>query len=332
MDGSKQRQGMQVALREWLTHEVTEQDEGLTVEQIVRQKLGVSGRMLQRLTRSKGIRLNGKSPYLQREVKKGDTVAVRIADKPGGAASLRSRPIQAAFVQQPLPVEILYEDDVLLVANKPAGLIVHPVRKRDRDSLVARLGACFQARGELAVPHPVHRLDKETSGTVLIAKSSYAHQLADKLLRTGKLHREYLALLCGQWRQESGTIRAAICRDGRHPTKRRLSDAGEPAVTHYAVLARSSATTLVRVWLETGKTHQIRVHFAGLGHPLVGDRLYGGAEYGFLRQALHACRISFPHPLNGTLVEVSAPLPDDFRTCLKQAGYDGHFLAQAHLL
>ncbi|WP_126428980.1 RluA family pseudouridine synthase [Brevibacillus marinus] len=311
-----------MAAQGWLEYVVAEQDEGLSVEQIVREKLAVSGRMLQRLTRSKGIRLNGKSPYLQRAVKKGDRIAVRIADKPGGGPPSRSRLEQREPRKQTLPVEILYEDEQLLVANKPAGLIVHPVRETDRDTLAGRLAGYFQARGESAVPHPVHRLDKDTSGAVLFAKSSYAHQLADKVLRTGQLHREYLALLCGNVEQESGTIRAAISRDGRHPTKRKLSDTGEPAVTHYEVLARGDDTTLVRIWLETGKTHQIRVHFASLGHPLVGDRLYGGTGDGFFRQALHAHRLSFPHPLHGTFVEVSAPLPDDFRACLQKAGKD----------
>ncbi|UFJ40232.1 RluA family pseudouridine synthase [Brevibacillus humidisoli] len=310
----------------WLEYVVTEQDEGQTVEQIVREKLAVSGRMVQRLTRSKGIRLNRKNAYLKRTVKKGDKVAVRIADRERtGAASLPETEHPRILTKAP-PVEILYEDDHLLVANKPAGMMVHPLRETDRATLVEALAAHFQVTGEasVAIPHPVHRLDKETSGAVLIAKSSYAHQLADRVLRAGKLHREYIALVSGRVEKNSGTIRAAIIRDGRHPTKRKWSEAGDPAITHYEVLVRGTDTTLVKAWLETGKTHQIRVHFSGLGHPLIGDRLYGGKGFGFFRQALHAYRLSFPHPLFDEVVEVLAPLPEDLRSYLAKAGYDEH--------
>ncbi|MBO8165395.1 MAG: RluA family pseudouridine synthase [Brevibacillus sp.] len=313
--------------KEWIEYVVTEQDEGMTVEEIIRQKLAVSGRMLQRLTRSKGIRLNRKMPYLKRPVKLGDRVAVRIADR--GAANgkaareaLKTPSGRPEHLSAAPDVETLYEDEYYLVANKPSGLMVHAVRKTRQAALVDVLAVRFRAQGQPIVPHLVHRLDKETSGAVLIAKSSYAHQLAARMMNRGNLHREYLAIVCGCMQEESGTIRAAIKRDGLHPTRRKVSGTGEPAVTHYRVLAIGTDTTLVKVWLETGKTHQIRVHFAHHGHPLVGDGLYGGKCSCFHRQALHAFRLSFPHPLTGELVTATAPLPDDLRSYLRKCGYD----------
>jgi len=291
--------------KQWLEYVVAEEDAGLTVEQIVREKLSVSGRMLQRLTRSKGIQLNRKQPYLKRQVKPGDRVAVRVADPKPQRAD-----VQAAVI----PLDILYEDDHLVIVNKPAGMMVHPVGPGQTDTLVDALTAHFQQKGEPASVHAVHRLDKQTSGAVLLAKSSYGHQLADRLLREGAIHREYLAIATGRIEQERGTISAPIGRDPRHSTKRMVTERGDHAVTHFEVADRSERSTLVRIRLETGRTHQIRVHFQHIGHPLAGDTLYGGEKMGFSRQALHAGTLSFPHPLNGEQIVAEAPLPEDMRT------------------
>jgi RluA family pseudouridine synthase len=306
---SSARGGSAVETREWLEYTVMEEDAGLTVEQVIREKMNVSGRMLQRLTRSKGIRLNRKPPYLQRQVKPGDRVAVRVTDK-------RTKH-EATSTQADIPVDVLYEDDHLLIVNKPAGIMVHPVHREDTETLVHALLGYFRSKGEQAGVHPVHRLDKQTSGAVLVAKSSYGHQLADRLLRDGGIHREYLAVLGGQLEQERGTVDAPIGRDPRHPTRRRVTEQGEPAVTHFEVVARSAETTLVRVRLETGRTHQIRVHFQHIGHPLLGDALYGGNRRRFPRQALHAYRLRFTHPLSSAEVEVKAGLPQDLASLIE---------------
>jgi RluA family pseudouridine synthase len=291
--------------KQWLEYVVAEEDAGMTVEQIVREKMSVSGRMLQRLTRSKGIQLNRKPPFLKRQVKPGDCVSVRVTDQ-------KPQPVHAEEAPD-IPLDILYEDDHLVVVNKPAGLMVHPVGPGQTDTLVHALTHLFQKRGTAASVHAVHRLDKNTSGAVLLAKSSYGHQLADRLLREGGIDREYLAVATGRIEQERGTIDAPIGRDPRHPTKRRVTEQGDEAVTHYEVVARSDQTTLVRMRLETGRTHQIRVHFQHIGHPLAGDTMYGGKKLGFSRQALHAQTLRFAHPLSGELVEAQAPLPEDMR-------------------
>ncbi len=319
---------------EWLEYIVTEADEGMTVEAIARQRLAVSGRMLQRLTRSKGVQLNRKAAFLGKKVAIGDRVSVRIADrKEADSRSLQSsgnpasgpltgqrgstpadatdiRPAEARANR--FRLDVLYEDDYFIIVNKPAGVAVHPVQRDQRGTLVEALSVYWTGKSEGAVPHPVHRLDKETSGAILIAKSSYAHQLADRELREGNLDREYLAIVEGCIEDDAGTIAAAIARDPLHKVRRRVSPGGEQAITHYRVIARSGQTTLVRIRLETGRTHQIRVHFAHLRHPLAGDTLYGGRRYSFARQALHAIRLSFVHPLGKQEIVAHAPLPDEF--------------------
>lgn len=299
--------------KNWLEYTVTEEDAGMNVEQIVRQKMNVSGRMMQRLTRSKGILLNRKQPFLQRLVKTGDQIAVRVVDR----QPLQDKaPVAAERSNAPenIPsIEILYEDDHLLIVNKPAGMMVHPIKQEQSGTLVHVLADLFLAKGVQLIPHPVHRLDKETSGAILLAKSSYGHQLADRLLREGGIHREYLAIVNGVVEDEAGTIDAPIGRDPRHPTKRRVVDAGDHAVTHYEVTKRSSQMSLVRVWLETGRTHQIRVHFAHLGHPLAGDTMYGAARGLMRRQALHASSLRFEHPIHKEEIAAHAPLPADMK-------------------
>ncbi|RNB81985.1 RluA family pseudouridine synthase [Brevibacillus fluminis] len=300
----------------WREYVATEADTELTVEQVIREKLMVSGRMLQRLTRSKGIQLNRKTPFLGRKVKVGDRISVRVVDKPDPAASAGA---QMLLMNPDLPApDVLYEDNEYIIINKPAGMMVHPVGEGQNETLVHVLTAYWAAKGAPAVPHPVHRLDKETSGTVLIAKSSYAHQLADRLLRDNKISREYVAVLSGVVASDEGAVNAPIARDPLHKVRRRVHAKGENAVTHYKVLARSESMTLVEAWLETGRTHQIRVHFAHLGHPLLGDTLYGGERSKATGQALHAHRLSFVHPVTSAPIAVEAKLPAGLATFIEQ--------------
>nr|WP_204518145.1 RluA family pseudouridine synthase [Brevibacillus fulvus] len=277
----------------------------MTVEQIIRGKLAVSGRMLQRLTRSKGIQLNRKPPFLGRQVKEGDRVSVRIAERTPSAKETTAQPSARLAA-----LDILFEDEFYLIVNKRAGMMTHPINKEQTETLVDVVRLYLQGKGETGAVHPVHRLDKQTSGAVLLAKNSYAHQLADRALRNKDIRREYLAVLSGHLSEESGTIAAPIGRDHSHPTKRRVVKQGEPAVTHFQVVARSEQFTLVRIELETGRTHQIRVHFQHLGYPLLGDTLYGG-EKGLSHQALHAIALSFIHPVHKQEVSVEAALPKD---------------------
>ncbi|WP_232697951.1 RluA family pseudouridine synthase [Brevibacillus daliensis] len=297
--------------KKWAEHVVNAEEAGSTVEQIAKDKLLVSGRMLQRLTRSKGIQLNRKAAFLKRVTKEGDIVSIRIAE--GIRPTTNDTVTTLPPADHEVPLTILYEDEYFIIVNKPSKMTAHPIREDQRDTLANQLVLHWQKRNESCMPHLVHRLDRDTSGTILVAKSSYAHQLADKLLREGKIKRTYLAVLTGVLDQKAGTINAAIRRDPTHKLKREVHEKGESAITHYQVLATDEETTLVEVELETGRTHQIRVHFAHLGYPLAGDSLYGGERFGFMQQALHAYRLEFFHPVLQKQIACKASLPGRFQ-------------------
>lgn len=223
---------------------------------------------------------------------------------------------------EPIPLEIIYEDADLLVINKPRGMVIHPAPGHRQGTLVnALLHYCSRLSGLGGVNRPgiVHRLDKDTTGLLIVAKSDFAHQGLAEQLKDRRLRREYLALVQGAVSPRTGSIDAPI---GRHPVHRKkmaVVPGGRVAVTRYRVIGILGRFTLVRVSLETGRTHQVRVHMAFLGHPVAGDPVYSRAAAPPLSrgQALHACRIAFTHPRTGNLMEFAAPLPSDFRETLR---------------
>lgn len=293
----------------WTTYSIPAEWANHTVEEVLKGPLLLSGRMLNRLTRKHGVLLNGRRPYLKQKVKRGDQL--KVAVRPQERSELSPEPV---------PFELIYEDLDLVVVNKPVGVPVHPVRPSDHGTLVHGLLYHLQKQGKGGIVRPVHRLDRNTSGLILIAKNAYMHQLLDRQLRDKRLTRTYLAMVSAPLPQESGTISAPIGRDPGHPTRRRVTEHGEPALTHYQVIHQSEQGALVRVQLETGRTHQIRVHFAHLGAPLLGDRLYGGASALIKRQALHSSELQFTHPLTGETMHFSSPLAADMEAVCRQWG------------
>ncbi|MBD1904842.1 RluA family pseudouridine synthase [Funiculus sociatus GB2-A5] len=224
-----------------------------------------------------------------------------------------------------IPLDILYEDDSLIIINKPAGLVVHPSAGHEAGTLVnALLSHCPLAEiGGVQRPGIVHRLDKDTTGAMVVAKTDQAHQHLQAQLKAKTARREYLGVVYGSPRTESGTIDQPI---GRHPVDRKKmavvpeEKGGRPSVTHWRVQERLGNYTLMLFQLETGRTHQIRVHSAYIGHPIVGDRVYSSGHsvgVNLPGQALHAWRLRLEHPLSGNLVEVTAPLPGSFTTLLE---------------
>ena len=230
-------------------------------------------------------------------------------------------------VPEDLPLAVRYEDDRLLVVAKPAGLVVHPGPGHPTGTLVnallGRLGTRLPAGGGAADrPGIVHRLDKDTSGLLLVAKDDGAHLALSRDLAAHRVERRYLALVQGRLAAETGTVDAPV---GRHPRDRRrmavVAKGGRRAVTHWRVLETFPAVQLAEASLETGRTHQVRVHLASLRHPLVGDRTYGAdpvlaARLGVARPFLHAWRLGFRHPTDGHQVELTEPLPDDLQSVL----------------
>jgi 23S rRNA pseudouridine1911/1915/1917 synthase len=225
------------------------------------------------------------------------------------------------LVAEDVPLRIAWEDEHLLVVDKPAGIVVHPAPGHGSGTLVHGLLRHDVAGGDADRPGIVHRLDRDTSGLVVVARSEEAHKRLQSLVRRRVLERHYLALVVGRPRSRSGRIEAPIGRDRRDPFRRSLdSDAPRDAVTHFEVVELLPRHALLEARLETGRTHQIRVHLAAIDLPVAGDAVYGRAqELGLDRQFLHAARLAFPHPFDGTRVEAQSPLPADLAAALDRA-------------
>lgn len=231
-----------------------------------------------------------------------------------------AEPLQAE--PEDIPLDVVFEDADLLVVNKPRGMVVHPAAGNWQGTLVnALLAHCRDLSGINGVLRPgiVHRLDKDTTGLIIVAKSDRAHQKLAEGWHEGAVNRWYLALLHGSMAEPGGTIDAPL---GRSPKDRKkmavLPSGGRRAVTHYQVLERVGGYTLVRCKLETGRTHQIRVHMKYLGHPLVGDKLYGPRNTPDVGMLLHSARLQFVHPITEESIELEAPLPADFAAFLAE--------------
>jgi 23S rRNA pseudouridine1911/1915/1917 synthase len=219
--------------------------------------------------------------------------------------------------ERPLDLRIAWEDDHLAVVDKPAGLVVHPGAGHASGTLAQ--GIPGLAGGDPERPGIVHRLDRDTSGLLVVARSEEAYEGLRRLVKRHELEREYLALVRGRPRSRSGRIEAPIGRDRRDPTRRSLdTDRPKDAVTHFEVVELHPQHALLRVRLETGRTHQIRVHLAAIGLPVTGDPVYGTPEQGLRRQFLHAARLAFTHPITGERIDAESPLPPDLETALER--------------
>ena len=231
-------------------------------------------------------------------------------------------PIDA--VPQDIPLDVVYEDDDVIVVNKPSGLVVHPAPGHPDGTLVNALlyhcGGSLSGVGGALRPGIVHRIDRDTSGLIIAAKNDLAHQFLSAQLADHTLARTYDCIVVGNLREDSGTVDAPIARDSRDRKRMAVVPGGRRAVTHWEVIARYPGYTHVRCRLETGRTHQIRVHMAYLGHPILGDTVYGAkkAVPGLTGQCLHAVGLQFIHPRTGALVSLSCPLPEEFAAMLRK--------------
>ena len=231
-------------------------------------------------------------------------------------------PIDA--VPQDIPLDVVYEDDDVIVVNKPSGLVVHPAPGHPDGTLVNALlyhcGASLSGVGGALRPGIVHRIDRDTSGLIIAAKNDFAHQFLSAQLADHTLARTYECIVVGNLREDSGTVDAPIARDSRDRKRMAVVPGGRRAVTHWTVLARYPGYTHVRCKLETGRTHQIRVHMAYLGHPILGDTVYGAKKPvpGLTGQCLHAVGLQFIHPRTKALVSLSCPLPGEFTAALRK--------------
>jgi 23S rRNA pseudouridine1911/1915/1917 synthase len=262
----------------------------------------------QRLIEAGRVRVDGEARAKRHAVAPGERVEVATADGAPQATAADAR------------FSVAYEDDDVLVVDKPAGVVVHPGQGHEQGTLAQALAGRVAGGANPERAGIVHRLDRDTSGLLVVARTERAYAALREALAQRCVTREYLALVEGRPPARAGTIDAPLGRDRRARTRMSTdTDEPRPAVTHFRVERALPACTLLRVRLETGRTHQIRAHLLAIGHPVLGDREYGRAALGLRRQFLHATRLAFAHPVTGAAVEVSSPLPADLAAALERA-------------
>ncbi|QIA26865.1 RluA family pseudouridine synthase [Thermaerobacter sp. PB12/4term] len=271
---------------------------------------------IQRLIRSHRVWVNGRTARPSRRLEPGEEVVIELPE-----------PAPSGVVPEALPLDVVYEDPDVVVLNKPRGWVVHPAPGHPQGTLANALLARYpemEGVGGPGRPGIVHRLDRDTTGLLVVARSPLAYRELVRQIKERRVHREYLALVRGWPEVREGTVEAPI---GRHPADRTrmtvLTTGGRPARTHFAVVEQVGRYTLLRCWLDTGRTHQIRVHLAFIGLPVAGDPVYGGrraqGELGLKGQALHATRLAFAHPRDGRPMDFTVPPPADFLAALERA-------------
>jgi 23S rRNA pseudouridine1911/1915/1917 synthase len=285
---------------------------GERLDAFLAQPLGSRSRAV-RLIEAGLVLVDGTAARKGHRVRGGERIAVLADERPAPAT-----PPPGAAVA---PFAIAYEDEHLIVVDKPAGVVVHPARGHREGTLSQALAGRIAGGDEDWRAGIVHRLDRDTSGLLVVAKSDAVHRGLKAALQSRAMRREYLALVEGRPPARTGTIEAPIGRDRRVRTRMSTdSDAPKPAITHFEIERELPQATLLRVRLQTGRTHQIRVHLQAIGHPVCGDPEYGVAGlYGLRRQFLHAARLAFEHPITGAAVDVASALPGDLEAALEAA-------------
>ncbi len=287
-----------------LTYTIENEFHGISVSSYLKSKGFSSQNLVELKKMPESVLVNGKWVYLTHRLNAGDNLTIHIIET---ASSEKIPPVK-------LPLDIIYEDEDLMVINKPAGMPIHPSMNNYENSLGNALAYYFAAQNKPFIFRCINRLDKDTSGLTIIAKhmvsaGMLSAMVADK--KNGGIMREYLAIIKGTPTPPQGIINAPIARKEGSILEREVNETGETAITHYTILKTNNGHSLVSLVLETGRTHQIRVHMKHLGYPLIGDHLYNPDMEHINRQALHSHRLSFIHPITKEIMEFSAPLPED---------------------
>ena len=288
---------------------IDEDSAGLRVEQFLRRKR-YSGQNLSEIKRMpKSILVNGVHYYMRQELSKGDHLQVRICETQN---SEKIPPTK-------LPLDIIYEDEDLLVLNKPAGMPIHPSLNNYTNSIANALAYYFQSQGKPFIFRCCNRLDRDTSGLTIVSKHLVSGSILSDMTKYREVHREYLAIARGSVTPSEGTLQAPLGRKEGTIIERTVDwEHGEDAVTHYKVVKEANGHSLVSLRLETGRTHQIRIHMKYLGYPLIGDYLYNPDMEYMTRQALHSHHMEFTHPITGEHMSFTAPLPEDMARVMQE--------------
>ncbi len=286
---------------------VAENDKDATVRQILKRRLGFSSRLLSKLKRGEGtVTRNGISVRLFADVMEGDVINVVLPED------------RSHFEPQDIPVNVIYEDEDMIIVNKQPGLVVHPTRSHPDDTLANGLMKRMIDSGDSYKIRFVNRIDRDTSGLVVVARNSHCQDSMSALMKQNRVEKRYLAVVHGTFEKDSGVIDLPLGRLAEGDVRRAVVEDGSPSVTHYRVMERfGEEFTLLELRLETGRTHQIRVHLSHTGHPIAGDSLYGKSEPEIIeRQALHAASLAFVHPVSGVPMKFKARIPDDMSSLI----------------
>ena len=295
-----------------IEYRVTNDNANRKVSQILKNQLKFSRGEIRRIKRCAGLMVNDQTVRLNTLVKEGDFIRVNYQDE------------EQPVLPQNIPLNILFEDEHILVVNKPFNMLVHPLSYHVLNTLANGVIYHWQQQGHHSKFRSVSRLDKDTSGVILIAKSSYiCHQLTEQM-KNGICRREYLAVVHNRIIMNSGIIDFPIGRPDDQSLIFGVTPQGKEAITHFKVIQRFVSGTLVKLSLETGRTHQIRVHMKHLGHPLMGDDLYGGNSELIHRQALHSWHLKFNHPVTKKNMQLEAPIPDDLASLIDELKDDNY--------
>lgn len=278
------------------------EDSGQKYLSILLHKFHFSVKLLQRLKQGERVWVNGKFTYLTSRGREGDTLSIQLFSNE-----------EANIQGEDLPLDVLYEDEYLLAVNKPVGQVVHPNSRYPTNTLGNAVIGHWERKGENRLYRPIHRIDRNTSGVVVIAKNQFAHQQLAWQLERGHIHKRYLGFVEGVVLENEGTINYPIGFAPNSFIKRQIHPDGMSARTLFRVLHRYPSATFLEFILETGRTHQIRVHCQGFGHPLLGDDLYGGTRTLLSRHALHSSMYAFLHPATGLPIVIRSPFPEDLR-------------------
>jgi len=286
--------------------EVDPAEAGERLDQLVARRLEISRSAAQRIIREEALRVDGETSVPSYKVRGGERVEARVPDE--------------GLLSEEIAVPVIFEDEHLLVVDKPPGLVVHPGAGNRSGTLVnALLGRGIAGGEDTERPGVVHRLDRDTSGLMVLAKGEPAYSRLVKMMTARRVGRVYRTVVVGEGLPRTGTVDSPVGRDPDNPTLM-AAGVGRPAVTHFEVLREAAGHAMLKVLLETGRTHQIRVHLSAIGHPVYADPLYGRAIPGE-RLWLHAGRLSFQHPVTGEDLQFESPIPEDLRESAALLGF-----------